>query len=243
MRQADVFSLRQAISQPRLFRQPHPAASRLQRLPQRRSRTGDGARSGQTITSRMARRRPRTGRCRWEAPKAARHNPHPPPRHELAPDRSGAAASATAVREGSVAPALLAQHLLAPLSPAAAALTRLLTPAREAAAALASAVPSKLRATWSISPWPPSGPGAASAHGRSSGRPRGPPWSRAHLRRMARAGRPPGPRPARSLTGLRRADRTVGSGRFAHVVRASSGCREPLSADHRRAPGARGRQR
>jgi hypothetical protein len=223
----------------RFFRQPHCTASRLERRRECRSRIGDvgtqRANHHQPDGVSEAKNRPAVdggAEGRTEQSAAASTT-------RAARDLPGAL-SGTVAREGAVARS-------APRpAPAGAAVPGARTashPAWEAAAALTSAVPSKLRATWSISPWPPSWPGAASAQGRSSGRSRRPPWSRAHLRRMARAGRPPGPRPARSLTGLRRADRTVGSGRFARVVRASGGRREPLSADHRRAPGARGRQR
>jgi hypothetical protein len=44
--------------------------------------------------------------------------------------------------------------------------------------------------TWSISPWPPSWRGAASAQGLSPGRPQRAAFSRARLRRMARGGLP-----------------------------------------------------
>src|SRR5215470_8351902 len=65
--------------------------------------------------------------CRWEAPRVARNNPHPLPPHELARDRSAAAASDTVVGEGAVARSAPPQRPLVPLSPAAAALARLLT--------------------------------------------------------------------------------------------------------------------
>lgn len=85
--------------------------------------------------------------CRWEAPRVARNNLHPLPRHELARDRSGAAASDAVVREGVVARSTPRPAPAGAAVPGGRGARTASHPAREAAAALASAVPSKLRAT------------------------------------------------------------------------------------------------
>src|SRR5215468_8018737 len=95
----------------------------------------------------MARRRPRIDRLSMGGAEVARNNLHPLPRHKLARDRSGAAASDTVVREAAVARSAPRPAPAGAAVPGGRGARTASHPAREAAAALASAVLSELRAT------------------------------------------------------------------------------------------------